>query len=236
MKKFSGQLYHVGINFFLIPGAVISHESQLALQQEIREAGLDFSSFNIHPQGSGIAIVRNDPSPLQITIATAQPQVTQLTIIAPMPKTGIEMFYEESEAAVKAYQAVWSSPAWQIIRCDATVRELHETESAHAFKELWENRLKQTPEDLKAFGRPMIGGGLRFVMGPRPDDKNPIQIEVKIESFLSDVKKIFIETQFTWLQPSEPSQIIDVKERLMELKRFVDDSVLAYMEGGENDK
>lgn len=235
MKKFSGQLYHVGVNLFLIPGAAITNQSQLTFQQEIRAVGLDFSTFNVNPQNNAINVIRSEPSsPLQITVAMAQPPVSQLTIIAPMPKTGIDMFYDEAEAVVKAYQTVWSAPAWQIIRCDATVRELHETDSDHAFKELWEKRLKQTPADLKAFDKPLIGGGLRFVLGPKPEDKQPIQIEVKVESFLSNARKMFIETQFIWLQPSEPAPEINVRERLVELKNYVENNVLGFMEGGTN--
>jgi hypothetical protein len=233
MKKFSGQLYHIGINFLLIPGATISDQSILSFQQEIRNAGLSFSTLNINPQKNGFSVIRNEPSNFQITIATIQPPVSQLAIIAPqMPKTTVEMFYKESVAAVSAYQTVWSAPAWQIIRCDATIRELHETESDHAFKELWEKRLHQSPEGLKVLGNPVVGGGLRFVMVSQPNEPNPVQIEVKVESFLTDAKKMFIESQFTWLQPSQPSQTINVQERLESVKKYLDENVLSFMEGG----
>jgi hypothetical protein len=47
MKKFSRQLWHVGINFLLIPGVTISPQSSLTFQDEIRKAGLEFSTLNI---------------------------------------------------------------------------------------------------------------------------------------------------------------------------------------------
>ncbi len=232
MKQFSRQLHHIGINFFLIPGVSISSQSALGFQQAIHNAGLDFSTVNFQP--NGISVVRNEPSPLQIVVAMIEPPVGQLAIIAPFPKTTIAMFIDEANAVVEAYKAAWPARAWQVIKCDATIRELHETDSEHAFKELWENRLKQSPESLKIFGRPIRGGGLRFVFDPPPTDPEPIQIEVKIESFLNDVKKIFVETQFRWLTPRNPSEQINVQDRLQGMNDYIEQRIQGFLMGGAN--
>ena len=122
MKKFSRQLLDIRINFLLIPGATISPQSSLTFQDEIRKAGLDFSGVNI--QNNAIIVARSEPSPLQITVGMApppQPPICQLGIMSQMPKTGIDGFYKDAEAAIIAFQSTWSSPAWQIIKCDAGI-------------------------------------------------------------------------------------------------------------------
>jgi hypothetical protein len=233
MKEFSRQVQHIGINFILIPSAIISNQSTLAFQQAIRDSGLDFSNVSLQP--GGITVIRENPSPLQIVVSMGQPPIGQLAIIAPFPKTGIGMFINEARAAVEAFKIAWPSPAWQIIKCDATIRELHETESEHAFKELWESRLKQSPESLRIFGKPVRGGGLRFVFDPTPDAAaDPVQIEVKIESFLNDSKKIYVETQFIWIAPSAPSPDIDVENRLQKMNDYIDKRVTGFIRGETN--
>jgi hypothetical protein len=164
----------------------------------------------------------------------SQPPFCQLAIISERPNTGVEGFYRDAEAAVIAYQATWSSPAWQIIKCDAGMRELHETESEHAFKELWENRLGQSAKSLSIFGKLVRGGGLRFVLDPLPTEKDPVIIDIKIESYLQDVKKIFVETMFSWVKPNPPSPIINVTDRIISMNKYVEECITGFIVGGTN--
>ncbi len=232
MKKFSRQLLDIRISFLLIPEAAISPQSSLTFQDEIRKAGLDFSGVNI--QNNAIVIARSDPSPLQITVGMAQPPqppICQLALVSQMPKTAIDGFCKDAEAAIIAFQSTWSPPAWQILKCDAMIRELHETESEHAFKELWENRLGQSAKSLSIFGKPIRGGGLRFVLDALPTDEDPIQIDIKIELFLNDVKKIFVETTFSWGKPNQPSPIINAADRLIGMNKYIEERVEGFIKG-----
>jgi hypothetical protein len=233
MKKLSRQLIDIRISFLLLPGIPISSQSTLTFQDEIRKAGLEFTNVTI--QQNGIIIDRIEPSPLKIIVSMAQPPVCQLCIIASMPKTGIEGFYKDAEAAIIAFQTTWSSPTWQIVKCDAGIRELHETESEHAFKELWEERLGQSAKSLSVFKKPIRGGGLRFVLDPVQTDADPIQIDVKIESFLSDVKKIFVETSFSWIKANAPNPLINVTDRLIEMNKYIEECVLGFIKGGNDE-
>jgi hypothetical protein len=108
---------------------------------------------------------------------------------------------------------------------------LYETSAEHAFQELWEMRLRQPPDSLAVLGRPVLGGGLRFVMPPQPDDPEPVQIEVKIESFLRDTKKIFVETQFAWPSPMSPGAPFPVN-RLEQVNKYIEESVISFITGG----
>jgi hypothetical protein len=211
MKTQSRKIIHAGINFLTIPVPVISSQTLLAFQQAVLANGLEFT--RVEAPKNMISLLRDAPYPLQIAVSALDSQMGQLLVVTPQPKGSIELFIQEAEAATQAFETVWPATNRQIIRADATIRELYETTSPHAFQELWENRLGQPPQSLAAFGRPIRGGGLRFVMDPI-EEPLPVQIEVKIESFLLDTTKIFVETQFTWPIPTAPQSPFNVRDRI----------------------
>jgi len=230
MKPQSRYIIHLGINFVTIPAPVVTRQSSLAFQAAIGESGLDFVRAE-NPENQ-IILTRESPSPLQVMVGLLEPQVGQVRIVAPNPKGSLELFVQEAEAALEAFAAVWPAKNRQIIRSDGAIRELRETSAAHAFQELWESRLGQTSQALAVFGRPIRGGGLRFVMDPLPAEPEPVQIEVKIESFLSDTKKMFVETQFVWLKPTDPGAPFAARERLSQMNSYVEEQVQAFLSGG----
>jgi hypothetical protein len=232
MKPNSRVVVFSGINFVTVPAPVISRQTFLAFQKSILDNGLEFVRTE-SPKDS-IVLMRDTPYPLQVTVNLLQGQVGQLLIIAPQPKSSQEIFIQESEAAIHAYEEVWQAPNRQIIKADATIRNLYETTSPHAFKELWENRLGQQAKSLAAFGRPIRGGGLRFVMDPIPEDM-PVSIEVKIESLLSDTSKILVETQFIWPMPTNPGTPFNVRERLTFIGSYIEKQVNDFLTGENKD-
>jgi hypothetical protein len=230
MKPHSRYVVHLGINFITIPVPIISHQTNLMFQQAVISHGLEF--IKIESPKNQVVLTRESPSPLQVTISALEPQIGQVLIVAPNPKVSLELFIQEAEAALNAFEEVWSTQGRQIIRCDATIRELHETSGKHAFQELWEQRLNQSSQALAAFGRPIRGGGLRFVMDPVPNESEPIQIEVKIESFLRDTSKLFVESQFIWPQPSPQGAPFNVRERLAQMDSYIQNQVYSFLSGG----
>jgi len=212
----------------MIPAPVVTKLQSLAFQQAVITNGLDFTKVD-NPQHR-ITLTREQPSPLQISVV-GDNQVGQLLVVAPNPQGSHELFIQEAEAALTAFQSVWSDPGRQVIKSDATIRCLYETTSQHAFQELWETRLGQEGQSLKAFERPIRGGGLRFVMDALPGDTQPAQVEVKIESFLRDTSKIFVETQFTWPKPTEPGEHFDVRGRLQQMTEYINNQVAAFLTG-----
>ena len=227
--KQSRHIIHLGINFVTIPAPIITHQSLLAFQQAIISHGLDF--VRVENPGRRIVLTRNDPSSLQITVGRLEAQVGQVLIVAPHPREPLDLFVQETEAALGAFEAVWPAQSRQIIRTDSTIRELRETTSMHAFQELWEKRLGQPSQALASFERPIRGGGLRFVMDPLPNEDEPVQVEVKIESFLQDTTKIYVETQFIWLKPTTPGTPFAARERLSQLNSYVENQVYAFLSG-----
>jgi len=233
MKPQSRRIIHVGINFVTAPPPVIDSRSYLGFQQAILSHGLEFTQ--VTHQEKKIIVTRQVPTALQLTVNVLGPQVGQILVVAPQPGRSLELFIQEVEAAVEAFHATWPAQNRQVIGCDATLRDLYETTSEHAFQELWEGRLKQSSQSLTALGRPVLGGGLRFVMPPLAEEPEPVQIEVKIESFLKDTSKIFVEARFTWTQPTAPGRLFNPRERLLQVNTYVEDQVVAFIMGGPND-
>jgi hypothetical protein len=227
----SGERYilHLGINFVTIPAPIITPQSALAFQQAVITSGLDYVRAE-NPKGQ-VILTRETPSPLQITVSALEPQVGQILVVAPNPKGTLDLFIKEAEAAVEAFETVWRAQNRQIIKSDGTIRELHAIAGKHAFQELWERRLGQSSEALAAFGRPVRGGGLRFVMDPLQDEDKPVQIEVKIESFLRDTTKMFVETQFTWLKATQPGAPFAVREKLYQMNSYIEHHVYNFISG-----
>lgn len=233
MKTQSRVIIHAGINFISAPAPLVGQQTILSFQQAVMAHGLEYN--RVETQKNTISLIRDNPSPLQITVTSHEAQMGQLLIIAPQPKTSLDLFIQEAEAAIGAYEAVWQAPKRQVVHSDATIRQLYETTSKHAFQELWENRLGQPAQSLGVFGRPIRGGGLRFVMDPVNEDL-PAQIEVKVESFLSDTTKIFVETQFTWPIPAAPGTSFNVRERIEKMNSYIQAHVQPFVSGEKNDK
>jgi hypothetical protein len=221
----------MGINFVFSPMPVLNRPNQVRFQGALLEAGVEFSKVEF-PNEYEMIIAREGPSPLHIRVATVQPAFGQLMVLMPSPGSTIDMFSKETEAVIKAYGQTWPSPK-QVLHSDATFRDLFEATQTHAFQELWEKRLDQQQETLNVLDRKVLGGGLRLVMPPQPEDAVPMQIEIKIESSLQDSHKFFIETSFTWPQPMEPGISLDPKNKLEQVDKYIENNVLAFALGGK---
>lgn len=228
MRPETRRLIHFGINFVVGPGPTVNQTTGLSFQNALVQQGIEFDQVNF--EEDTIKVVRRQ-TPLQIVVVSAPGQPTgQLLMIAPQPARPLELFIGETEAVVKAFESVWTSQQRQIIRRDVTIRSLYET-NQHAFQEIWETRLGQSQESLRVFGRRVLGGGLRFVMPP--EDGKPAQIEVKIESYLKDTSKVFVETQFTWPTPTAPDVSFEPRERLREVNDYAQKEVVNFITGGK---
>ena len=206
----------------------------IRFQEELGAAGIDFDAFA--RDDNQIKIQRKAPFPLEILVATppAQPQpLGQILVLAPHPNRLIDAFASEVEGVLEAFDKTWPAPNRQVLSCDVALRCLYRSTTEHAFKEIWEQRLCQPEALLKSFGRPVLGGGLRFVMPPQPGESEPKQIEVKIESFLGDTTQVFVETQFVWPSP-RAGNAFEPKARLGEVNQYITQSVEAFLMEGRS--
>ena len=217
---------HLGINYIMVPSPLVEQGSALAFQQALIQRSLGFD--RVEYEENAVRVIR-ERLPLQIVVRSSTGQPTgQLLILAPQPERNVEYFCQEAEFVVTAFESVWPDNQRQIVKRDVTIRDLYETDQ-HAFQEIWEARLGQAEDSLAAFGRKVLGGGMRFVMPPQPD--RPAQVEVKIESYLRDTTRIFAECQFTWVTPGAPNATFAPREHLSEVDAYARKQVIDFMQG-----
>jgi hypothetical protein len=68
-------------------------------------------------------------------------------------------------------------------------------------------------------------------MPPAKEDIEPVQIEIKIESFFPESGKIFIETFFVWPQPKllTESEKFDPEPRLKRVEKYAVNEVCDFV-------
>ena len=178
-----------------------------------------------------LTITRETPAHLGIKlIAGGPPSYGQLLILSPQGGNNPELFCQQIDAILAAFEATWPEPKRQVLTCDVTMRDLFESTADHAFKELWETRLGQTPEKLAVFERPVLGGGVRFVMPPSTP-KDSYTIELKIESFLQDSRKLFVEIHLIWAQMESPGEPLSGSHRLQCANDYIQRKIIPFISG-----
>jgi len=205
---------------------------RLQFQKMLAEKQLDFPQTGAGP--GDFTLARTEPSPLQVKVASLGPRVSSIFIGSENPAYTLELFAKEAKAVCGAYRQTWLSEPCQILQCSARIRHLYSCQD-HAFKYLWENRLGQRPQDFHHLGKPVLGGGLRLVMPPLKEDAEPVQIEIKTESFLRESKKIFVETFFLWPQPKllAENMNFDVEARLKSVEKYATANVCDFIAQSE---
>ncbi len=78
---------------------------RLDFQKALAERGLDFPRTSVEPRE--FKLLRNEPSPLQVKIASVGPRVSSISISSEKPQHTLEMFVKEAEAVCEAYYQLW---------------------------------------------------------------------------------------------------------------------------------
>lgn len=221
-------LYY-GLNILLAPSGSgpLDRKRFVDFQKELGDRQLDIGSAVV--EGSAFRFTAPPGESLQIAIATPGPQVIQLLLVSPQPRRDIAFFEEQADLVCQAFRAVWREPI-HVLGRDCTIRHVYQCEGGHSFRFLWENRLKQSPEDFVEFGRPVLGGGIRVVL-PAVDGKES-HVEVKIESLMSDPRMLFVETLFVWPAPLSIEDGLKPKKLLQEVEDFATNEVPRFVRRG----
>ena len=211
---------HFSLQYLLAGAWNPDRVKTVEFEKALLDSGLDFSQINIYEKG--FTLNRSQPSQLLIKVESPGPQVTTLQIISQNPQYDLGMFCRDAEAVTESFQKTWPSEHYQILTTTGKIHHLYSSQT-HAFKYLWEERLGQMSTDFRALGnRPVAGGGLRLLMPPHSvEGTDPVSIELRIESFLRETNKLFVETVFTWPRPRvingdqsfEPQQAMEAVEQ-----------------------
>lgn len=217
MKIQSRATIHAGVGFTMSPFD-LDRGRLFEFQQRLMNIDGNFSQF-IMDESKFVAI-RSVPVPtvleVRLTLLPA-PNVGQLVIVATNRIPSTDSFTSTATFIVQAYEEVWSFTPRQVLSSDVTLRDLYDTEHPHAFKEIWEQRLQRTSDELRVFDQPVIGGGVRFVLAPKQEDE-PL-VDLRIESQLDNPGKIFIELQASWQKPTQGNPL-NPAERFDYVQKF----------------
>ena len=222
---------HMAVNFVVTPTPALDADLRLGVQRFLDQADVAYSTVNLTEQA--LVIQRGKPDRLEIRINQNQPGVGQLMIAAPWPERTLESFVGEAGVIVGLLDTLAPPDKRRLVARAASLRELYDTGGVHAFQEIWESILTQQPEALQSLGRPVRGGGLRFVMPPMAGEDDPATIELKVESYLKDTAKIFIDVRLSWAQPSEVGAVAAPGELLGRVDDFITQTVWSFMHAEE---
>ena len=204
----------------------IDTEKQIGFQGLLSKKQIIFDQFKRTDQL--LTFVSTKGGSLDVRVGLPGPQVSQLLILSSGQTLPTESFIQSADAVCGVFTEVWKEPK-QVIHCDSCLRSLYQVRDQHAFKFLWEQRLKQQGKALNVFNRSVLGGGLRFVIPPTEDKKT--QIELKIESFLSDSSMLFVEVQFAWKQPFPIADGLNPRSLIDEIDAFNKNEVHRFIQG-----
>lgn len=230
MLENTRQSIYFGVGCVLTPQPVFDSDHALGFQQALARQGLTFTATSMPP---GWIILQRATPPLEVRLQQPGPSVGALVVTANYPQRTLEEFADEAKMVLDAFKATWEGQGQvQVIQREITLRHLYDVAAEHAFKYLWEHRLRGHEQELSALGRPVGGGGLRFVMPPVDFTSGDPGIEVKVESFLANPKKLFVELQMQWVRPG-PLEEFDPESLLSEGERYASNEVVAFIRGGE---
>lgn len=232
MLQHTKQSLHYGVNFVIAPPPVLDGSNLRRFQDALASEGLEFTATNFGvPNGGGI-YERGAPTPLQLRVVIPAPQapMVQLLILAANPARPLEVFIEEAESITEAFLTTWGGRR-QVVARDCAVHHLYDVAAEHAFQYLWEQRVASPDLRLDALERPVLGGGLRFVMPPTPGEDEPRQIEVKVESFLADSRKLYVDVTIAWPTPRQPDMPFDPRAMMEQVESYATEQVVAFITG-----
>lgn len=211
---------HLSVQYLLAGQWAPERARTVEFEKALLENGLDFAQTQT--RDNSFTLIRTQPSHLQVKLDSPGPQVVSLLVLTSNPQYEREMFSRDAEAVTHAFSKTWPADHYQVLTVTSKIHHLYSAQT-HAFQYLWEERLGQSPEDFRLLGqRPVAGGGLRLIMPPHAvEGGEPTSIEVRVESFLREPQKVFIETAFTWPRPRvirpdqdfEPQRYIDITEQ-----------------------
>ncbi len=189
MRPETKQSLHFGVNYILAPRPIVDGNKVRGFQSQLAREGIEFTDVQV--RGNAMRLQRREPTSLRVQVGEAQQPLGQLLIVAAHPNRPLQLFQEDAGLVCAAFSAVWPART-QVVARDCTIRSLYVAQGEHAFKYLWEERLQQPPQQLERFGRPVLGGGLRFVI-PADDQQ--------ADSLLPKRKLVheMWETAFLWV-------------------------------------
>lgn len=227
MLEHTRQSIHFGVGGVFTPQPVCDPPHALEFQRELAAHGLSFSTTNV--QSAAIVLSRATP-PLEVRVQQPGPMVGSFAVVAQNPQRVLEEFIDETRIVQAAIGKAWPG-AIQLVQREVTMQFVYDVAAGDAFKFLWEERLGRQQSELGKFGRPVLGGGLRFVMPPtEPAFGDVDNTLVQIESLFADRRKLWVNIQRQWIAP-RPMDELHAELLLQEVDQFEKTEVVGFING-----
>ncbi|HEV2149597.1 MAG TPA: hypothetical protein VGR37_19505 [Longimicrobiaceae bacterium] len=244
MIEHSRQTIQLTVGFIVSPALELDEHRLAAFRARLEEEGIRFDHAE---QGdAGLILVREKPSVLQVQVATGQvaggaepvavSQLVVATALAPeVPAASASDFANAAHEVTDVARDVWPEME-NVLGWNTGIRVLFASSTEHSFQYLWERRLGQSTDDLSVFGRPILGGGMRLVFPPGQTPGEQFQAEVRVESFLEDVRRLYVELNLGSGNP-EPISAMNPTSLVQVTEEFLQDRLVPFLRagGGESD-
>ena len=240
MIEHSRQTVQFTVGFLIGPALELDEERIAAFRARLEEEDIRFE--HAEHADSTLVLARNAPSSLQVQIASGQVgggaepvPVTQIVIATAIGQdvavAAVADFADAAHEVTDVARDVWPEMEY-VLGWNTGIRSLFASSTEHSFQYLWEQRLGQDTQELSVFGRPILGGGLRLMFPPGQAEGEHYQAEVRVESFLEDVRRLYVEVNLASGTP-EPINALNPTVLIQGTESFLNDRVIPFLMGGE---
>lgn len=240
MIEHSRQTIQFTVGFLIGPALELDEQRIAAFRARLEEEDIRFEHAE-HVDNS-LVLARTAPSSFQVQMVSGQvgggPEpvpVTQIVIATAVgqdvPVAAVAEFADAAHEVTDIARDVWPEMEF-VLGWNTGVRSLFASSTEHSFQYLWEQRLGQDTQELSVFGRPILGGGLRLMFPPGQGEGEQYQAEVRVESFLEDVRRLYVEVNLASGTP-EPINALNPTVLIQATEAFVDERLLPFLRGGD---
>lgn len=239
MIEHSRQTIQLSVGFLVGPALELDGDRLAAFRARLEEEDIRFEHAE-HGEAT-LLLTRLAPSSLQVQVATgqvggAEPVPVSQVVIATavgqdVPVASAADFADAAHEVTDVLRDVWPEIEY-VLGWNAGVRALFAATTEHSFQYLWEQRLGQPTEDLGIFGRPVLGGGLRLVFPPGEAEGEQYQAEVRVESFLEDPRRLYVELNLASGVP-EAVNAMNPTTLVQTTEEFLGARLLPFLRTGE---
>jgi hypothetical protein len=242
MIEHSRQTIQFSVGFIVSPALELDDQRLAAFRARLEEEGI---RFDHEERGdTGMLLVREKPSVLQVQVATGQvaggpepvavSQIVVVTAIAPeVPAASTSEFADAAHEVTDVARDIWPEME-NVLGWNTGVRALFASTTEHSFQYLWEQRLGQRTDELAVFGRPVLGGGMRLVFPPGQTPGEQFQAEVRVESFLEDVRRLYVELNLG-SGVAEPISAMNTTALVQLTEEFLHNRLVPFLRAGSEE-
>lgn len=240
MIEHSRQTIQFTVGFLIGPALALDEERIAAFRARLEEEDIRFD--HVEHADTTLVLARTAPSSLQVQVVSGQvgtpaepvpvTQIVVATVISQdSPVAAVSEFADAAHEVTDVARDVWPEMEY-VLGWNTGVRSLFASSTDHSFQYLWEQRLGQDTQELSVFGRPILGGGLRLMFPPGQEEGEQYQAEVRVESFLEDVRRLYVELNLAHGNP-EPINTLNPTALIQATEAFMDERVLPFLRVGE---